>query len=64
MFHYFAGIRAPAAPDCPLLLVHTGGQNPEEKGYRLIWRGTRPGDTKEHFWLFTRQNSIRAPSPN
>jgi hypothetical protein len=55
MFHYFAGVRADR-PDCPNLVVHT----PEAKepdvgaGWKPLWRGTRPGDEKEYFWLFSR----------
>ncbi|HEY3073819.1 MAG TPA: hypothetical protein VGJ74_01470 [Burkholderiales bacterium] len=56
MFHYYAGIRAPMRTDCPLLLVHTpGAQAPApDGGWKLAWHGTRPGDTKEFFWLFGR----------
>jgi 4-amino-4-deoxy-L-arabinose transferase-like glycosyltransferase len=56
MFHYHAGIRVPSAPDCPWLLVHTGTAQPPllGDGWKLAWRGTRPGDTKEFFWLFSR----------
>ena len=56
MFHYHAGIRAPAGPNCPWLLVHTGtAQSPAPgEGWKLAWQGTRPGDTKEFFWLFRR----------
>jgi len=56
VFHYFAGIRAPADRDCPLLLVETSsGKPPEPAGARkLLWRGTRPGDAKEFYWLFSR----------
>jgi 4-amino-4-deoxy-L-arabinose transferase-like glycosyltransferase len=55
MFHYHAGVRADQR-DCPNLVVHT----PEAKepdpgpGWKLAWRGTRPGDSKEFFWLFKR----------
>jgi 4-amino-4-deoxy-L-arabinose transferase-like glycosyltransferase len=57
MFHYHAGIRAPAAPDCPWLLVHTSSSETPAPGdgWKLAWRGTRPGDTKEFFWLFRRE---------
>jgi 4-amino-4-deoxy-L-arabinose transferase-like glycosyltransferase len=56
MFHYYAGIRAPSGRDCPWLLIHTGNaQMPAPgDGWRPAWRGTRPGDTKEFFWLFSR----------
>src|SRR5206468_9169189 len=56
MFHYHAGIRAPSGQDCPWLLVHTGTAQPPVPGdgWKLAWRGTRPGDTKEFFWLFNR----------
>jgi 4-amino-4-deoxy-L-arabinose transferase-like glycosyltransferase len=56
MFHYHAGIREPGGPDCPWLLVHTGSaQAPMPgEGWKLAWMGTRPGDTKEFFWLFSR----------
>jgi 4-amino-4-deoxy-L-arabinose transferase-like glycosyltransferase len=55
LFHYFAGIRAPAAPDCRLLLVQTDFPREPALGGRLLWRGTRPGDTREFFWLFERR---------
>lgn len=55
MFDYFAGIRAPAAPECKLLLVHTDVAREPALGGRLLWRGTRPGDTREFFWLFERR---------
>jgi 4-amino-4-deoxy-L-arabinose transferase-like glycosyltransferase len=55
MFDYFAGVR-PGGAQCPLLLVHTSSaQAPAPgEGWRLRWQGTRPGDTKEFFWLFER----------
>jgi 4-amino-4-deoxy-L-arabinose transferase-like glycosyltransferase len=55
MFDYFAGIH-PTRAQCPLLLVQTSGaQAPAPgEGWRLRWQGTRPGDTKEFFWLFER----------
>jgi 4-amino-4-deoxy-L-arabinose transferase-like glycosyltransferase len=55
MFHYFAGIRA-GMGDCPNLVVHTAsGEVPDAgAGWKPLWRGTRPGDNKEYFWLFTR----------
>jgi 4-amino-4-deoxy-L-arabinose transferase-like glycosyltransferase len=54
MFHYYAGIREPAPKDCGLLLVHTPSarQPTPGEGWKLVWRGTRPGDEKEFFWLF------------
>ena len=57
MFHYHAGIRAPSSPDCPWLLIHTGSDRPPVagEGWQLAWQGTRPGDTKEFFWLFSRR---------
>jgi 4-amino-4-deoxy-L-arabinose transferase-like glycosyltransferase len=58
LFHYFAGMRTvrEGAADCPLLLVHTGSaQPPALTGqWKLAWRGTRPGDEKEWFWLYNR----------
>jgi 4-amino-4-deoxy-L-arabinose transferase-like glycosyltransferase len=56
MFHYYAGIRAPTPADCPWLLIHTPGNLTPAPGdgWNLAWRGTRPGDTKEFFWLFRR----------
>jgi 4-amino-4-deoxy-L-arabinose transferase-like glycosyltransferase len=55
MFDYFAGIRPRTAP-CPLLLIHTSSaQAPAPgDGWQLRWQGTRPGDTKEFFWLYQR----------
>jgi len=56
VFHYFAGISASGKSDCPLLLVHTSSaeQPAPGGGWKLAWRGTRPGDNKEFFWLFSR----------
>ena len=57
MFDYHAGIRAPSGPDCPWLLIHTGSARSPAPGdgWQLAWQGTRPGDTKEFFWLFSRR---------
>jgi len=56
MFHYYAGIKEPAPQDCRLLLMHTSSAKEPAPGedWRLVWRGTRPGDDKEFFWLFSR----------
>ena len=56
MFHYHGGIRAPAAQDCPWLLIHTPSAQAPAPGseWQLAWQGTRPGDTKEFFWLYRR----------
>jgi len=55
LFHYFAGIRAPVGRGCPLLLVQTSGKPPAPPGaLRLLWRGTRPGESDEVYWLFSR----------
>lgn len=56
VFHYFAGIATPGKPECPLLLVHTASAEvpTPSDGWKLAWRGTRPGDNKEFFWLFSR----------
>ena len=53
MFHYYSDVIA--GRDCPLLLVHTSAPEapPLGPGWTLIWRGTRPGDAKEFFWLFS-----------
>ena len=62
MFHYFAGVvslreASLAAANCPTLLVHssTPGEPPHGPGWKSVWRGTRPGDDKEYFWLYVRQ---------
>ena len=59
MFHYFAGIEA-GRRDCPLLLMHTPhAQAPAPgQGWQLLWRGTRPGDSKEFFWLYERSRAL------
>ena len=59
MFDYFAGITA-AKRDCPLLLIHTASAKPPAvgEGWQLRWRGTRPGDEKEFFWLYERVRSV------
>jgi hypothetical protein len=57
VFHYFAGIRkSPGQADCPLLLVHTSSRKPPVRGseWKLLWDGGRPGDGREHFWLYQR----------
>lgn len=61
MFHYFAGLvtvreKSPDAASCPLLLVHSSEKSVPDVGtqWKLAWQGTRPGDTKEFFWLFAR----------
>jgi 4-amino-4-deoxy-L-arabinose transferase-like glycosyltransferase len=55
MFHYHAGVRADQR-DCPNLVVHTAQAKEPDPGpeWKLAWRGTRPGDSKEFFWLFKR----------
>ena len=55
MFHYHAGVRADQR-DCPNLVVHTAEAKEPDAGpeWKLAWRGTRPGDNKEFFWLFKR----------
>lgn len=52
MFHYYNGVIA--GRDCPMLLVHTSSFEAPTPGrnWTLVWRGTRPGDDKEFFWLF------------
>jgi hypothetical protein len=52
MFHYYSGVIA--GRECPFLLVHTDKPvAPALEAWTLIWRGTRPGDEKEFFWLFS-----------
>ncbi len=56
MFDYFAGIRVTQASGlCPLLLVQTDVPKEPALGGRLLWRGTRPGDEREFFWLFEKR---------
>jgi hypothetical protein len=60
IFEYFGGIvtereENPAARrNCDLLLVQTLAEPQPQPGpaWRLIWDGARPGDNREHFWLF------------
>jgi 4-amino-4-deoxy-L-arabinose transferase-like glycosyltransferase len=61
VFHYFAGVVSsregtPAARRCPLLLVHSSSKAEPPHGgeWKIVWRGTRPGDDKEYFWLLQR----------
>jgi 4-amino-4-deoxy-L-arabinose transferase-like glycosyltransferase len=61
LFHYFAGIlsareNSPAARDCRLLLVQSSraAEPPHDAQWKLAWRGTRPGDNNEYYWLFSR----------
>jgi 4-amino-4-deoxy-L-arabinose transferase-like glycosyltransferase len=55
MFDYYAGVRA-GIGDCPNLVVHTASPEMPDAGaeWKPLWRGTRPGDDKEFFWLFRR----------
>jgi len=61
MFHYFAGIEA-GKRDCPLLVIHTSTVLAPAlgEGWQLRWRGTRPGDSKEFFWLYERTRALAA----
>ena len=54
MFHYYSGVVAGRA--CPLLLVHSATADAPSPGreWKLVWHGTRPGDEKEFFSLFSR----------
>ncbi len=61
MFHYFAGLitlreGTPQAGECRLLLVNSSAdrQPSTDPQWQLAWRGSRPGDRKEWFWLFVR----------
>jgi len=57
MFDYFAGVTSPPpSAGCDYQLVQTSTPAEPKMGdeWRLAWRGTRPGDDKEYFWLFTR----------
>ena len=61
VFHYFAGVLTlregtEGAEACAQLLVHSSSsiEPPRPRGWKLAWRGTRPGDDKEYFWLFSR----------
>ena len=53
VFHYYSGVIA--GRECPLLLVHTDKPVAPalNREWTLVWRGTRPGDEKEFFWLFS-----------
>ena len=53
MFHYYSGVIA--GRECPLLLLHTDKPVAPalDREWTLVWRGTRPGDDKEFFWLFS-----------
>jgi len=53
VFHYYLGVVA--GRECPLLLVHSSTPSAPAPGreWTLVWRGTRPGDEKEFFWLFS-----------
>jgi 4-amino-4-deoxy-L-arabinose transferase-like glycosyltransferase len=53
MFHYYSGVVA--GRECPFLLVHGSEASPPslDREWKLVWRGTRPGDEKEFFWLFS-----------
>jgi len=56
VFHYFAGIvKSEETKDCPLLLLHTSSRKPPvlDPSWQLRWNGSRPGDDREYFWLFT-----------
>jgi hypothetical protein len=44
--------------------VHTPSVKPPAigEGWELRWHGTRPGDTKEFFWLYERVRSVAVTS--
>jgi hypothetical protein len=61
MLEYFGGIvtrseSSPEASACNLLIVQQQGyQEPlpeHDAGWLPLWRGARPGDVNERFWLF------------
>ncbi|HEX8012687.1 MAG TPA: glycosyltransferase family 39 protein [Casimicrobiaceae bacterium] len=63
MFDYYAAIVTrrleidPGAQSCPWLLVQQTGSAPTPPAsgrWAEIWRGTRPGDGRENFYLFRR----------
>jgi 4-amino-4-deoxy-L-arabinose transferase-like glycosyltransferase len=63
MLHYISGIepeRLEVHPDavCDVLLWQglssDAPQGPDFNGLRLHWQGTRPGERRERFWIFTR----------
>ncbi len=61
MLQYFGAITVGAQhrPECDLMLVegNTFNQHTEDKTrWNKIWEGGRPGDKKEHFWLYQRRN--------
>jgi 4-amino-4-deoxy-L-arabinose transferase-like glycosyltransferase len=55
VFDYFAGIHA-GDEHCPLLLLQSSSERAPVPGdgWRPLWHGTRPGDSKEFFWLYGR----------
>jgi 4-amino-4-deoxy-L-arabinose transferase-like glycosyltransferase len=62
VFEYFAGIRTerenrgPLPTECDLLLVQgLKGAEPAPGAFWVrLWDGARPGDGREHFWLYRR----------
>jgi hypothetical protein len=62
MLAYFLGINAarmdsPRGAHCDVLLVNGAANDPpcntELRQWRQVWQGARPGDRREHFWLYT-----------
>ncbi|HZP91927.1 MAG TPA: hypothetical protein VFB20_03455 [Burkholderiales bacterium] len=60
VFDYFAHIHTErlenrrVGDDCDLLLVQgfSGKERPPGARWRKVWDGARPGDAREHFWLY------------
>ena len=79
MLHYIAGIepeRLEVSPNanCEVLLWQgVSSAAPDgiaTEGWQLRWQGARPGEQREHFWVFTRSprailaDGARAPAQN
>jgi len=62
LLHYFTGIltlrhELHGDPGCDYVLVQsTVGEIPwwQQHGWQVLWRGNRPGDRRERYWLFAR----------
>ncbi len=62
MLHYFSNVltlrrEIHPAVQCRVLLVEGSADHPpspQKPDWRQVWQGERPGDNREHFWLFVR----------
>lgn len=71
MLHYVTGIRPYRVEvwgegSCSVLLQQGLAERPPHlaaEGWHLLWEGSRPGEKREHFWLFYRADDVADSEP-